>query len=121
MASFNPMSYFSPTSVFSISSFLPTYLVTAAEPQPEPHQSPGETSEPRLEPDESKESGESLKTKEVSFQGEDNQNSEVFLFLALLTYFSYKYNADDRLKLKLISSLKKTPRRSWRRPRPALS
>ena len=128
MASYNPMSYFSPASVFSLSTFLPSYLVAAPEPQPEP---PAETSEPEPEPDESEESGDSRRTEEVSLHSTDtqtedkvnaelnNQNSEVFL--ALLTYFSSKYNDNDRLKLKLFSSLKKTPRVSWRRQRPVLS
>ena len=76
MASFNPMSYFSPTSVFSLSTFLPSYLVTVPVPQPEPHHAPDETSEPRLEPDESEESGTSLRTEEVSLLSADTQTED---------------------------------------------
>ena len=87
MASFNPMSYLSPTSVFS---FLPSYL-TAAVPQP-----PAQSSEPKLEATESEESGESLRTEEVSvysadIQAEDkvskelnNQQSEVLTNIILM-------------------------------------
>ena len=92
MASFNPISYFSPTSVFALSTFLPSYLVNPAVPQPEPEQAPPVSSEPRLELEGSEESRVSLRTEEVSINSADtqtedkvskelnNQHSEVFVF-----------------------------------------
>ena len=97
MPSFNPMSYFSPTSVFS---FLPSYL-TATVPQPEPTQPPAETSEPKLERKESEESGDSLRTEEVSIYSSEiqaehkasadlnSQQSEVFLFSSFCPIYKY--------------------------------
>ena len=90
------MSYFSPTSVFSLSTFLPSYLVAAPVPQPESRQTPDETTEPRPEPDEDEESAASLRTEEVALisadtQAEDKpsaeldeQHSEVFLIYLYL-------------------------------------
>ena len=90
LASFNPMSYFSPTSVFALSAFLPSYLGTPTLPK---------SSQPRPEPEESEESEDSLRTEEVSIHSTDtqaeakgspelnNQHSEVFLVTS--SYFLF--------------------------------
>ena len=94
MASFNPMSYFSPTSVFSLSTFLPSYLVTSTLTQPEPQQTRAKNSDARLGPDESEESGDSRRTDtEAEAKGSselNNQHSQVFLFTS--SSFLYKYD-----------------------------
>ena len=122
VASFNPMSYFSPSSVFSLSSLLPSYLVSAASP---PEQQ-AKSSEPRLEREESEESGKCPGTEQVSSHSADtpaeakynselnNQHSKVFLF----TSYFFLTNNDDRLKWKMSSFLKKTLRLNWMRRRP---
>ena len=119
MPSFNPMSYFSPTSVFS---FLPSYL-TATVPQPEPTQPPAETPEPKLERKESEESGDSLRTEEVSIYSAEiqaehkadlnSQQSEVFLFSSF-EFTNISKNNHDNDRLERFSLLKKNPRVIWK-------